>query len=116
MQCPNIREDHGDFTIRHLWNAVTEIAKRRKKPLFIELAIPDGDEDMSDRIDLALRAIKFGIDGINVPGTFKRDEPRVLGSALRPSAAAHICQNLEIMRELAAATKGKIPIRANAVS
>ena len=114
LQCPNNREDHGEFHDPAVFETLlTEIAKRRKKPLFIKLAFPDGDEDMSNRIDLALRAIKFGIDGINVPGIFKRDEPRVSLGIATISGQPTFARTLKIVRELAAATKGKIAIRAN---
>lgn len=114
LQCPNNRDDHGEFHDPAVFEALLgEITKRRRKPLFIKLALPVDDKDMDNRIDLAMRAARLGVDGVNVPGIFKREEPNVSLGVATVSGAPTLPRTLRIVRDLAAATKGRIAIRAN---
>jgi dihydroorotate dehydrogenase len=114
LQCPNNPEDHGELHDPAVFEALlTEIMKRRRKPIFLKLAFPASDKEMLNRCNLAERAVKFGVDGINVPGIFKRAEPGVSLGVATVSGKAAFARTLSIVRELAHATKGRIAIKAN---
>lgn len=114
LQCPNNTSDHGEFHEPAVFEALlTEIAKRRKKPLFLKLAFPASAKDMQNRLDLAERAVKFGVNGINVPGIFKRPEAGVSLGVATISGSAAFERTLSIVSELSHATKGRLAIKAN---
>lgn len=114
LQCPNNTEDHGEFHDPVVFESLlTEIMKRRRKPLFVKLAFPGSDKDMQNRLDLAQRAVRLGVDGINVPGIFKREEPQVSLGVATITGKAAFERTLVIVRELADATQGRIAIKAN---
>lgn len=114
LQCPNNTEDHGEFHDPVLFETLlTSIMKRRRKPVFLKLALPDSEKAMQNRLDLAERAAHFGVDGINVPGIFKRPEPGVSLGVATISGKAAFARTLSIVRELSKATRGRIAIKAN---
>jgi dihydroorotate dehydrogenase len=114
LQCPNNTEDHGEFHDPAVFEALLgSIMRRRTRPVFIKLAYPQSEADMQNRLDLAQRAVRLGVDGINVPGIFKRTEPGVSLGVATISGKPAFARTLTIVRRLSEATKGRIAIRAN---
>lgn len=114
LQCPNNRDDHGEFHDSKVFEQLlTEIMKRRTKPLFLKFAMVESDSDLSNRLDLVDRAIRFGVDGVNVPGIKKRPEPKVSLGVATITGRAILERTLNFTKEVSRLARGRIAVRAN---
>ncbi|MDX3907043.1 MAG: dihydroorotate dehydrogenase 2 [Pigmentiphaga sp.] len=113
-QCPNNRDDHGEFnTRRPLEQLLGKVAKTRSKPLFVKLLAYNNEKERQDRLELAEVAAHYGVDGITMPGTWRVATDRLSIGYGQNSGRMALDKTIETVRDLAHITRGRIAIKAN---
>ncbi|MFH1488002.1 MAG: hypothetical protein ABII06_03780, partial [Pseudomonadota bacterium] len=112
--CPNRPQDAGDFLSPGVCGRLlAELAKRKKKPLFIKIPGYRSKEERLKRLDLVEHIIQYPVDGITItPESLVEDERLSVGRGTitgRPTFA----QVLEVVRDVYHITKNHVHIKAS---
>ena len=112
--CPNRPQDAGDFLSPPVAvRLLTEMAKRKQKPVFIKIPGYRSEEERRKRLALVDHILKFPVDGITITPESLVDENRlsigrgtITGKPTQP-------QMLRVVRDIYGLTKDKCHIRAS---
>lgn len=113
-QCPNNRDDNGEFNTRaSLEKLLSLVAAGRRKPLFVKLLPYHDEAERQNRLELAEMIAHYGVDGIALPGTWRvATEELSLGYG-QASGKMVLDKTLQTVRELAQVVRGRVAIKAN---
>lgn len=115
--CPNVYDRSFDAldpaTFERIVRAVNEV---RRLPLFVKLPSPEPDADvarsLSETLELACLAERLGVDALTIAGSYRRLAPELAVGRGNVSGAPALPRSLEFVRELYAATGGRVAIKA----
>lgn len=111
--CPNRPHDEGDFLDPHFAETLfQEIAKRKKKPVFIKIPGYTSEDERQKRLDLIDQAIKFPVDGITITPESRVKEKRLSIGQGTLTGRPMFGQMLRVVRDVFEITKGKCHIKA----
>jgi dihydroorotate dehydrogenase len=114
LRCPN-RSDHiSVYPVAELDDLLGTL--RRQSPdmaLFVKLPPYANDQEKANRLELVERAIHFGLTGITIPGNWTVEEKRLSRGQGSLSGRPTFANNLKMVREIAAVSKGRIAIKAS---
>jgi len=113
-QCPNNRDDQGEFNTRQpLERLLARVARTRRKPLFVKLLAYNNEQERQNRLELAELAAHYGVDGITMPGTWRVATDRLSLGYGQNSGRMALEKTIQTVRDLAHITRGRIAIKAN---
>ncbi len=113
-QCPNNRDDNGEFNTKAaLENLLAQVSRQHRKPLFVKLLPYNNEAERQNRLELAEIAAHYEVDGISLPGTERVPTDRLSLGYGQSSGRMAFEKTLETVKDLAHATKGRVAIRAN---
>ena len=111
--CPNRPDDAGDFlNPRFAETLFIEIAKRKKKPLFVKIPGYVSEKDRGNRLDLLDRILKHPIDGITITPESRVQEDRLSIGSGTLTGRPMFWQMLKVVRDVYELTKGTCDIKA----
>lgn len=111
--CPNRPHDEGDFLDPRFAEALfQEIAKRKKKPVFIKIPGYTSEDERQKRLDLIARAIKYPVEGITITPESRVKEKRLSIGQGTLTGRPMFGQMLRVVRDVFEITKGKCHIKA----
>jgi len=114
LRCPN-RADHiSVYPVEDL-DALLGALRRRWPglPLFVKLPPHANDEERANRLALVERAIHFRLTGLTIPGNWPVEDKRLSRGQGSLSGRPTFANNLKIVREIAAVSRGRIAIKAS---
>lgn len=113
-QCPNNTDDHGEFhgarAFEQLLKAVMAV---RTRPVFVKMLPYAGDEERLGRIEMAELAVRYGADGLTMPGSWRESHAGLSLGYGQTSGHMLFPRTLATVRELVEVTRGRIAIKAN---
>jgi len=114
LRCPN-RSDHLAIYPTELLDDLMGTLRRQwpDKAMFVKLPPFANDREKQNRLELVERAIHFALTGVTIPGNWTIPEPRLSRGAGSLSGRLTFANNLEMVRAMAAVTKGRIAIKAS---
>lgn len=113
-QCPNNRDDEGDFnTTKVLEDLLRQVMQARTKPVFVKILPYQNEQERLNRLELAAIAAHHGADGITVPGTWREQTPDLSLGYGQASGRMVLEKTLRTVADLREATGGRIAIKAN---
>ncbi len=111
--CPNRPDDAGDFlNPRFAETLFVEIAKRKKKPLFVKIPGYVSEKDRQNRLALLDRILKHPIDGITITPESRVKEDRLSIGSGTLTGRPMFGQMLKVVRDVYELTKGTCDIKA----
>ena len=111
--CPNRPNDEGDFLDpRFAETLFEEIAKRKKKPVFIKIPGYTSEDERQKRLDLIDRAIRYPLEGITIAPESRVKEKRLSIGQGTLTGRPMFGQMLRVVRDVFGITKGKCHIKA----
>jgi len=111
--CPNTSDDAGDFLNPHFVETLfVEIAKRKKKPLFVKIPGYVSEEDRQNRLDLTDRILKYPVDGITITPESRVKENRLSVGYGTLTGRPLFQQTLKVIRDVYELTRGQCAIKA----
>jgi dihydroorotate dehydrogenase len=113
LRCPN-RSDHiAIYPVADL-DALLDTLRRQipDTALFVKLPPYADEREKANRLELVERAIHFGLAGVTIQGNWSVAEKRLSRGQGSLSGRPTFANNLAVVREIAAVTKGRIAIRA----
>jgi dihydroorotate dehydrogenase len=114
LQCPNNTDDDGFIhEPRNFERLLQGVAQRRKVPVFFKTAFYDSEADKQNRLELMDIAIRYKLDAIVTPGIWKMEEPGLSLGIAATSGRITFERNLNVVRTLASAARGRIAIKSN---
>ena len=114
IQCPNNQDDQGDFhEAVNFERLLAEVMQRRRKPVFVKILSYQDEAQRQNRLELAERAVRSGVDGITIPGSWRQQEPRLSIGYGHSSGRMLFRKTIETVRDLHSITRGRIAIKAN---
>lgn len=112
--CPNRPDDEGDFLNPHFAETLfEEIAKRKKKPVFIKIPGYTAEEERQKRLDLIEQVIKYPVEGITITPQSRVKEERLSIGQGTITGRPIFGQMLRVVRDIFEITKGKSHIKAS---
>jgi dihydroorotate dehydrogenase len=115
LSCPNEDEDHLDQNFLHpptFIRLIEALGARKQKPFFVKIRSPHNERDRENRLELVDLCVKLGLDGVQLPGSQVRPEPRISlgrgamgGRPVRP-------YTMEYLRDVYAITGNKLAVKA----
>lgn len=112
--CPNRPHDTGDFLSPPVAKMLLiELAKRKKKPVFIKFQGYRSEDERRKRLDLIETILRFPVDGLTIsPGSLVEEKRLAIGRGTL-TGRPNFQRMLSIVRDVYAFTKGKCPIKAS---
>ncbi|MFC1867405.1 dihydroorotate dehydrogenase 2 [Thermodesulfobacteriota bacterium] len=112
--CPNRPQDTGDFlSPRVAEKLLTEISKRKKKPVFIKIPGYRSEYERVKRMDLVEHILKYPIDGISITPESVVDDKRLSVGRGTLTGRPMFEQMLNVVRDVYLITKGNYHIKAS---
>lgn len=113
LRCPNIVKEPRSNLLDpdNVAEMVGEIARTRTKPLFMKVPSYD-DSERGERLDLVRQLLDLGVDGVTVPGTFSRKDPRSAVGHFRVSGPTIRGRTLGFVRDLREIVGDQMAIKA----
>jgi dihydroorotate dehydrogenase len=114
LQCPNNRDDTGEMhETRNFERLLKGVAARKKKPVFVKMAFYVDDAERQNRLGLVEMAAHHGLDGVVIPGIYKKEDARVSLGVGATSGRVTFARNLATVRDVVAAARGRIAVKSN---
>jgi dihydroorotate dehydrogenase len=114
LQCPNNGDDDGALhKPKNFENLLIEVNKRRTKPVFAKILSYSNEEERGNRLELVRVATQYQIDGVVIPGNWRRPEARLAMGVGTTSGRITFDRALQNVKDIYAITQGKIGIKAN---
>jgi dihydroorotate dehydrogenase len=114
LQCPNNRDDTGDMHEPHNFERLLKgVALRKRKPVFVKMAFYVTDAERQNRLGLVEMAARHGLDGVVIPGIFKKEDARVSLGVGATSGRVTFERNLATVRDVVDAARGRIAVKSN---
>jgi dihydroorotate dehydrogenase len=114
LQCPNNRDDAGEMHEPHNFERLLKgVVARRKKPVFVKLAFYVTNAERQNRLGLVEIAARHGLDGVVIPGIYKKEDARVSLGIGATSGRVTFERNLATVRDVVAAARGRIAVKSN---
>lgn len=111
--CPNRPDDAGDFlNPRFAETLFVEIAKRKKKPLFVKIPGYVSEDDRQNRLDLIDRILKYPVDGITITPESRVKENRLSVGYGTLTGRPLFQQTLKVIRDVYELTRDQCDIKA----
>jgi dihydroorotate dehydrogenase len=112
--CPNRPQDAGDFlSPRVAEKLLGEMAKRKKKPVFIKIPGYRSDKEQEKRLRLVDHILKYPVDGITITPDSLVDERRLSIGRGTITGRPMFQQMLNVVRDVYDLTRGKCHIKAS---
>lgn len=112
--CPNRPQDAGDFlSPRVAEKLLGEMAKRKKKPVFIKIPGYRSDKEQEKRLRLVNHILKYPVDGITITPDSLVDERRLSIGRGTITGRPMFQQMLNVVRDVYDLTRGKCHIKAS---
>lgn len=112
--CPNRPQDAGDFlSPRVAEKLLGEMAKRKKKPVFIKIPGYRSDKEQEKRLRLVDHMLKYPVDGITITPDSLVDERRLSIGRGTITGRPMFQQMLNVVRDVYDLTGGKCHIKAS---
>jgi dihydroorotate dehydrogenase len=114
LQCPNNTDDDGSIhEPKNFERLLQGLSLRRQKPILVKTAFYDSEADKQNRLELMEIAIHYKLDAIVTPGIWKMEEPKLSLGVAATSGKITFERNLNVVRTLAQAARGRIAIKSN---
>jgi dihydroorotate dehydrogenase len=114
LRCPNRADPISVFPVADLDDLLGTL--RRRWPalaLFVKLPPYTNEQEKENRLELVERAIHFDLTGITIPGNWTIADARLSRGQGSLSGRPTFANNLKIVREMAAVSRGRIAIKAS---
>ena len=115
LSCPNEAEDHLEQNFLHpptFSRLIEALGARKQKPFFVKIRSPHNERELQNRLELVARCVELGLDGVQLPGSQVRPEPRLSlgrgamgGRPVRP-------YTMEYLRDVYAITGDRLAVKA----
>ena len=114
LQCPNNRDDRGEMHEPHNFERLLSgVAARKHKPVFVKMGFYVTEAERQNRLGLVEMAVRYGLDGVVIPGIYKREDKRVSLGVGATSGRITFARNLATVRDVVDATRGRIAVKSN---
>ena len=114
LQCPNNRDDTGEMhEPRNFERLLKGVAARKKRPVFVKMAFYVTDAERQNRLGLVEMAARHGLDGVVIPGIYKKEDARVSLGIGATSGRVTFARNLATVRDVVDAARGRIAVKSN---
>jgi dihydroorotate dehydrogenase len=114
LRCPNRSDRLAIYPVSDLDDLMGTLRRQwPDKALFVKLPPYANDREKQNRLELVERAVHFGLTGVTIPGNWTVPEPRLSRGAGSLSGRLTFANNLEMVRAMAAVTRGRIAIKAS---
>jgi dihydroorotate dehydrogenase len=115
--CPNVYDRGFDALDPATFERIVKAVNgARHKPLFVKLPSPEPDAEiarpLSASIELACVAERLGVDALTLAGSYRRVAPELAAGRGNVSGRPALPRGLAFVRELHAATGGRVAIKA----
>ncbi len=112
--CPNRSHDTGDFLSPPVAKTLlTEIVKRKKKPVFIKFSGYRSEDERRKKFDLIKTILDYPVDGIAIsPGSLVEEKRLAIGRGTF-TGRTNFPRMLNIVREIYSFTEGKCHIKVS---
>ena len=112
--CPNRPQDAGDFLSPPVADRLLiEIAKRKRKPVFIKIPGYRSEEERRKRLDLVEHILKYPVDGITITPESLVEERRLSIGRGTITGRPTFQQMINVVRDVYALAKDKCHIKAS---
>jgi dihydroorotate dehydrogenase len=115
LSCPNEAEDHLEQNFLHpptFSRLIETLSERKRRPFFVKIRSPHNERELQNRLELVELCVKLGLDGVQLPGSQVRPEPRLSlgkgamgGRPVRP-------YTMEYLRDVYAITGNRLAVKA----
>jgi len=114
VSCPNVVEEHEDFLEpERCERLISSLGADGLKPTLVKIPYFDTAAERERRLELVRRAMRLGVAGFTVSGTFTRSEPELSIGRANVSGGPARDRTLSFVRDLWEATEGKATIKAS---
>lgn len=114
VSCPNVVEEHEDLLEpERCERLISSLGADGSKPILVKIPFYDTAAERNRRLELVSRAMRLGVAGFTVSGTFTRAEPTLSIGRANVSGGPARDRTLTFVRDLWEATEGKAIIRAS---
>jgi len=112
--CPNRSHDTGDFlSPPGAKRLLTEILKRKKKPVFIKFSGYRSEDERRKKLDLLKTILDYPVDGISIsPGSLVEEKRLAIGRGTL-TGRINLPRMLHIVEEMYSLTKGRCHIKSS---
>jgi dihydroorotate dehydrogenase len=112
--CPNRTHDAGDFLSPSIAKTLlTEITKRKKKPVFIKFSVYGSEGDGRKHFELIKTILDYPVDGITISPGRRVEEQRLAIGRGTLTGRINLPRILDILEEIYSFTKGECHIKAS---
>jgi dihydroorotate dehydrogenase (fumarate)/dihydroorotate dehydrogenase len=115
LSCPNEAEDHLEQNFLHpptFTRLIETFNARKRKPFFVKIRSPHNERELENRLELVELCVKLGLDGVQLPGSQVRPEPKLSlgrgamgGRPVRP-------YTMEYLHDVYAITGNRLAVKA----
>jgi dihydroorotate dehydrogenase len=114
LQCPNNRDDSGEMhEPKNFERLLRGVAACKLKPVFVKMGFYVTNVERQNRLGLVEMAARYGLDGVVIPGIFKKEDPRVSLGIGATSGRVTFARNLATVRDVVDAARGRIAVKSN---
>jgi dihydroorotate dehydrogenase len=114
LQCPNNRDDSGEMhEPRNFERLLEGVAARKRKPVLVKMGFYVTEAERQNRLELVEIAARYGLDGVVIPGIYKKDDERVSLGVGATSGRVTFARNLATVRDVVDAARGRISVKSN---
>src|SRR5262249_34416984 len=101
LQCPNNRDDTGEMhEPRNFHRLLKEILQPKRKPVFVKMGFYVTEAERQNRLELVEMAAQYGLDGVVVPGIYKKEDAGVSLGIGATSGRVTFERNLATVRDV----------------